>query len=95
MLFAERVNAQRCVLNVANKRRGIDARRGDGAFGEIIPNEEAIHDAGYAVSRGPIATVEIGCEVKILAKAMIKQTPSTKSNIVYWRRHMNVRAVRR
>ena len=30
-------------------------------------------DAGYLVARGPIATVEIGIEVKILAKAMIKQ----------------------
>ncbi len=28
---------------------------------------------GYAVGRGPIATVEIGCEVKVLFKAMIKQ----------------------
>jgi hypothetical protein len=61
------------VLNVQNRRRGIDARRGDGTFGEIIPGETAIFDAGYQVGRGPIATVEIGIEVKILAKAMIKQ----------------------
>lgn len=33
----------------------------------------AIVDPGYIVARGPIATVEIGVEVKILAKAMIKQ----------------------
>ena len=61
------------VLNVQNKRRGIEARRGDGTFGEIIPGETAIFDNGYQVGRGPIATVEIGIEVKILAKAMIKQ----------------------
>ena len=61
------------VLNVQNRRRGIDARRGDGTFGEIIPGETPIFDAGYQVGRGPIATVEIGVEVKILAKAMIKQ----------------------
>lgn len=61
------------VLNVQNRRRGIAARRGDGTFGEIIPGETAIFDAGYRVGRGPIATVEIGVEVKILAKAMIKQ----------------------
>jgi hypothetical protein len=61
------------VLNVQNRRRGIDARRGDGTFGEIIPGETPIFDAGYQVGRGPIATVEIGAEVKILAKAMIKQ----------------------
>lgn len=61
------------VLNVQNKRRGVAARRGDGTFGEIIPGETAITDSGYLVGRGPIATVEIGLEVKILAKAMIKQ----------------------
>lgn len=61
------------VLNVQNRRRGVEARRGDGTFGEIIPGEVAIFDPGYLVGRGPIATVEIGIEVKILAKAMIKQ----------------------
>jgi len=60
------------VLNVQNKRRGVEARRGDGTFGEIIPGETPITDPGYMVARGPIATVEIGVEVKILAKAMIK-----------------------
>jgi hypothetical protein len=61
------------VLNVQNKRRGVTARRGDGTFGEIIPGETPIVDSGYLVGRGAIATVEIGVEVKILAKAMIKQ----------------------
>jgi hypothetical protein len=61
------------VLNVQNKRRGVAARRGDATFGEIIPGETALVDSGYEVARGPIATVEIGVEVKVLAKAMIKQ----------------------
>jgi hypothetical protein len=61
------------VLNVENRRHGIKARRGDGTFGEIIPGESPIVDAGFTVARGTIATVEIGVEVKILAKAMIKQ----------------------
>lgn len=61
------------VLNVQNRRRGVSARRGDGTFGEIIPGETALFDADYVAGRGPIATVEIGVEVKILAKAMIKQ----------------------
>ncbi len=61
------------VLNAQNKRRGVNARRGDGTFGELIPGEAAIADPGYVVARGPIATVEIGVEVKVLAKAMIKQ----------------------
>ena len=53
--------------------RYISARRGDGTFGEIIPGEAPTIDPGYLVARGPIATVEIGVEVKVLAKAMIKQ----------------------
>lgn len=67
------INRKDRVLNVQNKRRGVAARRGDGTFGEIIPGETPITDPGYIVARGPIATVEIGVEVKILAKAMIKQ----------------------
>jgi hypothetical protein len=78
------------VLNVQNRRRGIDARRGDGTFGEIIPGETAIFDAGYQVGRGSIATVEIGVEVKILAKAMIKQIDRVindlKNQVVQFRR---------
>lgn len=61
------------VLNVQNRRRGVAARRGDGTFGEIIPGETPIADTNFVVSRGPVATVEIGVEVKVLAKAMIKQ----------------------
>jgi len=45
---------------VQNRRHGIKARRGDGSFGEIVPNVPAIADAGFAVKRGPIATIEIG-----------------------------------
>lgn len=72
-LIEAAVNRKDRVLNVQNKRRGVAARRGDGTLGEIIPGEAAIVDPGYLVARGPIATVEIGIEVKILAKAMIKQ----------------------
>lgn len=68
-----RIKAEDWVLNTANKRQGIQPRRGDGTFGEIVPGEKAITDPGFAVSRGKVATVEIGVEVKVLAKAMIKQ----------------------
>jgi hypothetical protein len=51
----------------------VSARRGDGSFGEIVPNETPIRGPEFAVCRGPIATIEIGIEVKILMKAMIKQ----------------------
>jgi hypothetical protein len=68
-----RVESREWVINTANRRQGIQARRGDGTFGEIVPNEKFVVDAGYQVARGKVATVEIGIEVKILAKAMIKQ----------------------
>src|SRR5262245_7514393 len=68
-----RIDAHERVLNAQNLRVGIEARRGDGTFGELIPNVRAIVDPGFVVARGHIATVEIGVEVKIIAKAMIKQ----------------------
>src|SRR6266568_7801486 len=72
-LIVAAINRKDRVLNVQNKRRGVTARRGDGTFGEIIPGETPVIDPGYLVARGPIATVKIGIEVKVLAKAMIKQ----------------------
>jgi hypothetical protein len=71
--YLSRVNQGLSVLNVQNRRVGVKARRGDGSFGEIVANTPAIADPGYAVRRGPIATIEIGIEVKIIHKAMIKQ----------------------
>ena len=41
------------------------------SFGEIVPNVPPIIEAGYVVKRGPIATIEIGIEVKIIQKATI------------------------
>jgi hypothetical protein len=75
------VNRKDRVLNAQNKRHGVSARRGDGTFGELIPGETALTDPGYVVARGPIATVEIGVEVKILAKAMIKQIDRVKNDL--------------
>jgi hypothetical protein len=71
--YIQRVNLGVSVLNVQNRRHGIKARRGDGSFGEIVPNVPAITDPGFAVKRGPIATIEFGIVVKIIAKAMFKQ----------------------
>ena len=62
------------MLNVQNNGAEVSAaRRGDATFGEIIPGETPVVEPAIRLTRGPIATVEIGVEVKILAKAMIKQ----------------------
>jgi hypothetical protein len=71
--FDRRVEAAECVLNINNTLRGVKSRRGDATFGEAVPHADAVASVGFAVRRGEIATVEIGIEVKILAKAMIKQ----------------------
>src|SRR5437867_11187747 len=52
---------------------GKPGRRGDGTFGELVPAAVAVTEKGMLVARGHVATIEIGAETKILAKAMIKQ----------------------
>jgi hypothetical protein len=75
------VESMASVMNAQNKRKGVEARRGDGTFGELILGERAVIDPGYKVARGPVANVEIGVEVKILAKAMIKQIDRVKNDL--------------
>ena len=81
-LLVSRINARERVLCVANRRQGIEARRGDGTFGELVPDARPRMTAGFVVARGPVATVEIGAEAKILAKAMIKQVDRVINDLV-------------
>src|SRR5207248_450136 len=71
--LANEIAAGQRVVNNENLLRGVKARRGDGTFGEIVPGVEPIRFPGFEVRRGQVATIEIGIEVKILAKAMLKQ----------------------
>ncbi|HSR68750.1 MAG TPA: hypothetical protein VLU25_12500 [Acidobacteriota bacterium] len=71
--FVDRVESGQRVLHGKNTIQGVKARRGDGTLGEPLPGQAPVFDRGYRVARGPIATVEIGVEVKIIAKAMLKQ----------------------
>ena len=77
----ERIAQRSSVLNRANRTRGRVARRGDGTFGRRVPSAEAVTEDGFEVGRGQIATVEIGAEVKILAKAMLKQIDRVISDL--------------
>jgi hypothetical protein len=79
--FNVRTDAGLAVANASNTRRGIVARRGDGSFGELVPGVPPSSVDGFHVSRGPIAEIEIGIEVKILAKAMIKQIDRVVSDL--------------
>ncbi|MGH8569996.1 MAG: hypothetical protein ACREXU_18820, partial [Gammaproteobacteria bacterium] len=81
-LLRTRIDEKERVLNAENRRTGVKARRGDGTFGELIPMATPIDDPGFKVSHGPVATVEIDVEVKVLAKAMIKQIDRVIGDLV-------------
>lgn len=55
--LVQAVEAGERVLNVQNKRKGIEARRGDGTFGEIIPGETPIRDPCVWGSRDHSAAI--------------------------------------
>lgn len=71
--LVERGQRHERVVNLRNLMIGKPGRRGDGTFGELVPAAVALTEKGMLVARGPVATIEIGAETKILAKAMIKQ----------------------
>jgi hypothetical protein len=71
--FAQTVEARIGVVNTGNQVKGKKGRRGDGTFGRIVPGVPAYSVAGFAVARGPIANLEIGAEVKVIATKMLAQ----------------------
>src|SRR5438477_11165716 len=79
--YKARVDSKEYVINIRNILRGIASRRGDGTFGERVPGVITVDEPGFSVARGQLATVEIGVEVKILAKAMIKQIDRVMSDL--------------
>ncbi len=85
--LVERVMTRTRVLNTQNRTTGIRSRRGDGSFGELVPGVAPIAVAASSVARGPIATIEIGTETKVLAKAMIKQIDRVINDLTTQVRH--------
>lgn len=65
--FTQNVEARIGVVNAGNQVKGKKGRRGDGTFGRIVPGVPATSVAGFAVARGPIANLELGAEVKVVA----------------------------
>src|SRR5207248_3482895 len=80
--LVERVQHHERVVNLKNLMTGKPGRRGDGTFGELVPSAVAVIEKGMLVARGPVATIEIGAETKILAKAMIKQIDRVISDLL-------------
>ena len=77
-----RVQRHERVVNLRNLMTGRPGRRGDGTFGELVPAAMALTEKGMLVARGPVATIEIGAETKILAKAMIKQIDRVITDLI-------------
>ncbi len=80
--LVERVQHHERVVNIRNIMTGKPGRRGDGTFGELVPAAVAVIEKGLLVARGPVATIEIGAETKILAKAMIKQIDRVSTDLI-------------
>lgn len=80
--LVERVQRHERVVNLRNVMTGRPGRRGDGTFGELVPAAVALTEKGMLVARGPVATIEIGAETKILAKAMIKQIDRVITDLI-------------
>jgi hypothetical protein len=60
-------------VNNLNRIRGREGRRGDGTLGVVPPTGKTRHEEGFDVHRGPVATLEIGAEVKIVATKLTAQ----------------------
>ena len=79
--LVERIDQKQCTINVEGKLTGVSLRRADGTFGERNPSIPAVEVADHAVARSHLATVEIGIEVKIISKAMIKQVDRVQGDL--------------
>lgn len=90
--FRARVDGRQRVLNPKNQSPGIKARRGDGSFGTLIPGTQATAIPGFAVARGRTAEIELGAEVKILAKAMIKQIDRVMNDLRSQSAHLRAKS---
>lgn len=86
------VDAGRAALNPKGISPGLRARRGDGSFGPVVPGHRPELRSGHLVGIAPTAAVDIGAEVKILAKAMIKQIDRVISDLCGQARHFRTKS---
>jgi hypothetical protein len=86
------IDAGRAALNPKGISPGLRARRGDGSFGPVVPGHQPELRSGHLVGVAPTATVDIGAEVKILAKAMIKQIDRVISDLCGQARHFRTKS---
>ncbi len=75
------MDSRRIALNPRGVSPGLKARRGDGSLGPVLPGYIPRPYEGHEVLIAPTAEVDMGAEVKILAKAMIKQIDRVISDL--------------
>ena len=80
--FNQRVNDHSIVINTNNQIKGKKGRRGDGTLGRLIPGEDFYKIPSFFLARGPIANLQIGTEVKIIATKMIAQIDRVMTDII-------------
>lgn len=80
--FVARATSHLVVVNAGNRIKGKTGRRGDGTLGELVPGAEERIVAGYDVRRGPVATLEIGTETKIVATKMTAQIDRVMNDLI-------------
>jgi hypothetical protein len=90
--FRADVDAMEAALNPKGISPGLKARRGDGSFGPVVPGHAPRARPGHLVPVAPTAAVDIGAEVKILAKAMIKQIDRVISDLCGQAQHFRTKS---
>lgn len=71
--LVQRIQQQVSVAANTGRVFGRPGRRPDGTFGTLVPGATAELCPPYTTARGPLARLEIGVEVKIMATKMIAQ----------------------
>ena len=79
--LVQRIDEPSEVVNTRNRITGKEGRRGDGTFGQLIPGTESRVVKPYNVRRGPVATLRIGTEVKILNTKKLAQIDRVMSDL--------------
>jgi hypothetical protein len=71
--LVHRIELEQVAVNNLNRIRGREGRRGDGTLGAVPPSARLQLEPGFQALRGPVATLEIGTEVKIIATKLTAQ----------------------
>jgi hypothetical protein len=87
--LVQRIQQREIVVNNRGKVFGRLGRRPDGTFGVLVPGAEPELCPPYATCRGPLAQLQIGTEVKIMATKMTAQVDRVLGDLEKQSRHLS------